>query len=221
MKYYQIRNALSFTTKPVINLWKRWLSIILPYQPMKGGRAVLDSEYSRGKWDYLRDLDELSRFSVIVGYCHHLKPAGTILEIGCGEGILQERLCPSGYARYVGVDVSEEAIRRAAHKQNEKTCFVREDASIYSSEERFDLIVFNECLEYFDDPLGAVRRYERFLEQDGFYIVSMFAGIDTLRTRRIWKALESAYTPAAETRVSTKPGYSWIIKVFTPAQCKG
>lgn len=187
---------------------------------MAGGRELLETEYVSGAWDYLRGLDELARFSVVMGYCHHFKEKGKILEIGCGEGILQERLCPSKYSRYVGVDISPEAIGRASHKQDEKTLFVSEDANIYTPDERFDAIVFNECLEYFDDPLSIVRRYERFLEKDGVYIVSMFVGIDTVRTKRIWKMLESAYTAEVETQVSNKSGWSWIIKVFIPSKGK-
>lgn len=187
---------------------------------MAGGQELLKREYLSGAWDYLRELDELPRFSVVAGYCHHFKEKGKILEIGCGEGILQERLCPSKYSRYAGVDISPEAIRRAAYKQDEKTFFVCEDANIYTPEEPFDAIVFNECLEYFDEPLRIVRRYESFLEQDGIFIVSMFVGIDTVRTKRIWKMLEAAYTAEVEARVSNKKGWSWIIKVFIPSKGK-
>ena len=204
----------------MLNFSKRWLSEILPYRSMAGGSKLLQVEYSSGEWDYLRGLDELARFSVVVGYCHHFKEAGTILEIGCGEGVFQERLCPSKYSRYVGVDIAPEAIRRASCKQDEKTFFVCEDASIYSPDERFDVIVFNECLEYFDDPLSIVRRYERFLEKNGVYIISMFVGIDTVRTKRIWKMLESAYASEVETQVSNKSRWSWVIKVFIPLKEK-
>ena len=216
----KIRKILRVVTTPVVSRWNRWLSSMLPYSPMRGGEDVLNAEYARGLWDYLGDVTELPRFSVIVGFCHHYRGGGKILEIGCGEGILWERLCPTKYASYVGVDVSAEAIRRASHKQNEKTQFVREDASVFQPDERFDLIVFNECLEYFDDPLKLLRRYEDFLEEDGIYIVSMFVGLDTVRTKRIWKMIGSVYTAEAETRVSTRKKLTWTIKVFSPLQSK-
>jgi 2-polyprenyl-3-methyl-5-hydroxy-6-metoxy-1,4-benzoquinol methylase len=187
---------------------------------MDGNKEVLEAEYTSGMWDYLRELNELARFSVVVGYCHFFKEKGAILEIGCGEGILQERLCPSRYSRYVGVDISTEAISRASHKQGEKTFFVREDANIYSPDEQFDVIIFNECLEYFSNPLGLVRRYECFLEKDGIYIISMFVGINTGRTKHIWKMLDAVYTTETEVQVSLQPGFSWIIKVFIPSKCK-
>ena len=168
----------------------------------------------------MRGTTEVSRFSIVMGYCHYFRPEGKILEIGCGEGILQERLCPTRYSRYIGLDISTEAIKRASRKQDEKTFFVREDAAVYVPDTRFDLIIFNECLEYFDAPLSILRRYETFLETDGLYIVSMFVGTDTVRTKRIWKNLEAIYRLEAETHVSTKKGYSWLIKVLIPTRSK-
>lgn len=199
------------------NLGKRWVSAILPYRPMEGSRDVLEAEYANGAWDYLKGTNELPRFSVVAGYCHYFKPGGAILEIGCGEGILQERLCLSKYSRYLGVDISEEAIRRCANKCGEKAFFVRADACTFSPAESFDIIVFNECLEYFKDPLWITRRYQRFLKKNGMYIISMFIGIDTLRTKHIWRMLAAAYRSEAETRVTTRAEYSWIVKVLIPA----
>ncbi|MEA2562768.1 MAG: hypothetical protein QOH06_4272 [Acidobacteriota bacterium] len=193
---------------------RRGLSLVLPYQKMRGGREKMDSDYARGKWDYLRGIEELGRFSVLVGYCHFLKPGGRILEIGCGEGILQERLDPARYSRFVGVDVSAEAIQRA--KSDDKTSFVCADATTWEPGEMFDLIVFNECLEYFDDPLAAVRHYEPSLAPGGAFLVSMFAGIETARTLRIWKWLESVYAVEDTTRVTNKAGYTWVLKVLRP-----
>jgi 2-polyprenyl-3-methyl-5-hydroxy-6-metoxy-1,4-benzoquinol methylase len=211
---YKIRKRFYALQKAFMRMSSRWLSAVLPYQAIKGGRDLLNAEYARGDWDYLRDLTELSRFSVVAGYCQYFQPGGTILEIGCGEGILQERLGSFNYKRFVGVDVSDEAIQRACQKQDEKTLFIREDAATYTPDEQFDIVVFNESLEYFDDPLFIVQRYEQFLAQKGIFILSMFAALDTVRTKRIWKQIETVYIPRAETTVSTQPGYSWVIKVY-------
>jgi hypothetical protein len=71
--------------------------------------------------------------------------------------------------------------------------------------------VFNECLYYFDDPVGVLRRYERLLERAGILIVSMHA---THRNRRIWKAVEGHRRAEDEIQVTNRSGTSWTIKVF-------
>lgn len=198
----------------MIKAVKRGLSLVLPYRKMRGGREKMDSDYAHGKWDYLHGIEEMGRFSILVGYCHFLKPGARILEIGCGEGILQERLDPARYSRFVGVDVSAEAIQRA--RPDEKTAFICADAAVWEPGETFDLIVFNECLEYFDDPLAVVRHYEPSLAPGGAFLVSMFAGIETARTRRIWKWLESVYAVEDATSVTNKGGFTWVLKVLRP-----
>lgn len=199
---------------------RRWMSRVLPYCEMPGGRERLDQQYARGSWDYLWGRDELARFSVLVGYCHFLKPGGRLLEIGCGEGILRTRLDPARTARYVGVDISAEAIRRAAARHDgsggPRTSFVCADAASWEPGEAFDLVLFNECLEYFEDPLALVRRYEPFLAPDGAFVVSMFAGLDTVRTRRIWRRLEGAYEVVDATRVTNRADYTWVLEVLRP-----
>lgn len=198
---------------------RRWLSRILPYRKMAGGRERLDAEYARGSWDYLRGPGELARFSVLAGYCHYLKPGGRILEIGCGEGILQERLDRSRYSRYVGLDISAEAIARAEVREpgaDGRAAFVCADAAAWEPGETFDLIAFNECLEYFDDPVALVRRYEPALAPHGLFLVSMFAGLDTTRTRRIWRWLEEVYRVEDATRVTNHAGLTWVLKVLRP-----
>ena len=211
---YKLRKRFYAIQRPITWMSSRWLSTLLPYQPMTGGRDLLNAEYAKGDWDYLRHLTELSRFSVVAGYCHYFHPGAKILEIGCGEGILQERLYSASYERFVGVDISDEAIRRASQKEDEKTIFVREDATVYIPNDTFDIIVFNESLEYFRDPLSTVQRYQHFLEPTGIFIISMFVGMETVRTKRICKLLETVYRPKAETTVSTQSGYSWVIKVY-------
>lgn len=190
---------------------KHWLFKLLMYGQIQITREEWEAEYSNGQWDILRQIDELAHYSVIVGYCHYFKNSGAILDIGCGEGILQERLNPCKHSRYVGVDISAEVIRRASHKQDERTFFVRADASKYSPNEQFDIIVFNECLYYFENPLSIMERYERFLKKGGVFIISMYV---TARTKRIWKMLDTVYSAAHEVRVSNKSGHSWTIKVL-------
>lgn len=196
---------------------RKALTTVLPYRKMAGGRRLLDAEYARGGWDYLWGPGELARFSVVAGRCQRFTPAPRILEIGCGEGILRARLDTSKIAGFVGVDISEEAVRRAtARASDDLTTFVRADAATFVPDGRFDIVVFNECLEYFDDPVALVRRFERYLATGGEIVVSMFAGTHTARTRHIWKRLEAVHAPVDSTRVTNHDGFTWIIKTFRP-----
>jgi 2-polyprenyl-3-methyl-5-hydroxy-6-metoxy-1,4-benzoquinol methylase len=187
-----------------------------PYVPMKGGRRYLDEQYVRGEWEYLRGIGELSRFSVVAGYCHFLKPGGAIAEIGAGDGILHERLDRSKYGSYLGLDISQAAIDRVASRIDDCNSFVAGDATAFTPATKFDVVVFNEVMEYFDDPLVVLGRWRGFLQPGGVFVASMFSGIDTARSERIWRALAERYEERALTVVRNEKRYEWIIKVLVP-----
>jgi SAM-dependent methyltransferase len=173
-------------------------------------KEVWEEQYRQGGWEFMRRLDELARYSVIAGYLHHLKPGGSVLDVGSGEGLLADHLRPFGYSRYLGVDLSEAAIRQAAGREDDRTAFAAADAEAYVPPERWDAIVFNECVYYFNDPVGSVRRYEGFLEEDGVLIVSTF------RSRRadvIVKRLLETYRLLEETAISNRKG-TWVVRVM-------
>lgn len=154
---------------------------------------------------------ELARFSLVVGYFEYFKGGGSILDVGCGVGILVERLGRHAYSRYVGLDIQEEPIRAASRNTDEKTVFRCADANTYTPPETYDAVVFSESLYHLADPLKVIHRYARCLERDGVLIVSMvaFPGVD-----RYWKGLEAAYRALDEATVSSKSGISWTCKVL-------
>ncbi len=180
-------------------------------------KAVWEEQYEKGHWELMRRFDEVARYSVIAGYVHHLKPGGSVLDVGSGEGLLADHLRPFGYSRYLGVDLSEAAIRQAAGRADGKTAFSAADAETYAPpgcwDARWDVIIFNECVYYFQDPVGTVRRYESFLAEGGVFVVSTF------RSRRadvIVRRLLEAYTASEETAVSNRKG-TWVIRVIEPS----
>jgi SAM-dependent methyltransferase len=134
-----------------------------------------DAEYSSGKWDYMRGQAELIRYSVVAGYLNLLKPGGTVLDVGCGEGLLARRLAPHPVFDYVGVDISSVAIARASQFSNPHTRFLVADVEAYAPAERFDAIVFNEALYYFTQPQCVVENLRQALKSDGIIIISTTA----------------------------------------------
>jgi 2-polyprenyl-3-methyl-5-hydroxy-6-metoxy-1,4-benzoquinol methylase len=202
----------------VSNRGRKLLSNVQPYRPMGQGGTLLDQQYNAAEWDYLRSLGEAPRFGIVAVYCRILASGGSILEVGCGEGFLSEHLARENYGYFEGIDISAVAIERAQKHADSTTTFRCADAESYVPDRLFDLIVFNEVLEYFDDPVGLVRRYDDHLKPGGHMVVSMFAGLDTARTRRIWKWLAGNYRTMAHAKVSTQRGYLWNIKVLEPSQ---
>lgn len=164
-------------------------------------KEVWESQYLNGYWNFLNQLDELAHYSIILGYIRFFKYGGSILDIGCGEGILQEKLTLYDYSKYVGIDISEAAINQASRKRNDKTFFINADAANYAPIESFDVIVFNEILYYFEDPLKVVERYESSLKENGIFIVSLYM---TERSLAIWRRLKDAYLSVDEVQITNR-----------------
>jgi 2-polyprenyl-3-methyl-5-hydroxy-6-metoxy-1,4-benzoquinol methylase len=203
------------------NKVRRAATLVLPYSPMRGGESWLDRQYSKGSWEYLRGVGELPRFSLVVGYAHHMKPNGKLAEVGAGDGILHERLDRSKYSSYLGMDISAVAIERLNDRRDAHNSFAVGDATVFTPPDRYDAVIFNEVLEYFDAPADVVRRWVGFLAPGGVVIVSMFSGIDTARSVKIWRALSRDFTTVAQSEVKNERGMRWRVKVLSPKAASG
>lgn len=176
-----------------------------------------EEQYAKGEWAWLRRIDELGHHSVLAGYFHYLKPGGSILDIGCGEGLLQERL--NGYEKYVGVDLGEAikiAAAKAVSENDSKTKFAVGDMNTYTPEQMFDAMVFNESIYYLDDITKSLRQYDKFLNKNGVMLISVH---QRDKHQKIWDAIEQVYTPIDECVVINKLGTGWTCKaLMRPAE---
>ena len=179
-----------------------------------------ETQYAAGRWDFLAGLSELARFSVLAGYICHLKPGGTVLDTGCGQGVLLHRLPSSCYSRYVGIDVSGSAISVAQEQGNERSTFLAADCEEYSPAEHFDVIVFNEVLCCLRDPLRTVERYARSLNPGGLLLVSLCTAARGSAT--ILRRLKRAYANVDEVRVvHSGRKVSWVVTALRPEARSG
>ena len=179
-----------------------------------------EAQYAAGRWDFLAQLSELARFSVLAGYICHLKPGGTVLDTGCGHGVLLRRLPSSGYSKYVGIDVSDSAISVAQEQGNDRSTFLAADCEEYSPSETFDVIVFNEVLCCLHDPLRTVERYVRSLNPGGLLLVSLCTAARGSAALR--RQLKRAYATVDEVRVvHSGSKISWVCTALRPEARSG
>jgi len=173
-------------------------------------QADWDAQYAAGDWAYMGRLEQTSRYGAIVAYLTVLAPQGAVLDVGCGEGVLFQRLRRSGYGRYVGIDLSAVAIAARAKDEDARTTFAQADAERYQPAGLFDAIVFNESMYYFHEPLATLRRYMRALRPGGVAIVSLYTA--SLRARVITAQLRNHAHVISET-TTHQDGKAWVCLV--------
>lgn len=151
-----------------------------------------DGEYLAGKWDHLEDdKSEAARLNIIGDYCNKRKPAGKILDVGCGTGKLWDYLSLGWRAGYLGIDCSGEAIRQGQEKRQAK---LRQcSAEDFTADIKFDVIVFSEVL-YYVNFRKSVAKYVSFLAPDGLIIISLWRKKGNpgqlLKRWFIWRAIQ-------------------------------
>jgi SAM-dependent methyltransferase len=152
---------------------------LLSYGPSNIKRHFWDKEYSEDKWAFADNT---------VGDCvyAHLErhaANGSILDIGCGSGNTATEMDGTVYQSYLGVDISETALAKAAKRSKEcgrgdKNRFECADFLAYVPTEQYDVILFRESMYHV--PLHKVKatldRYSVYLKDSGVFIVRMFAG---------------------------------------------
>jgi 2-polyprenyl-3-methyl-5-hydroxy-6-metoxy-1,4-benzoquinol methylase len=84
---------------------------------------------------------------------------GSIVDLGCGEGIVAGMLHESlPGARYLGIDLSSEAVETARSLQPDLEFRVGDVLSAPSVEDGAELVLCLEVVEHLDDPDAAVSR---------------------------------------------------------------
>jgi 2-polyprenyl-3-methyl-5-hydroxy-6-metoxy-1,4-benzoquinol methylase len=180
---------------------------VLPYRR----RWVLeaadwDREYERGVLDYYGDLRELARYSVLIGYLRARGGAPSVLDVGCGVGLLRERLPAEAVGRFVGTDPSEVAIQRAreAHPGDEFAVTDMPGAALGP----FDVVVCNEMLYYAEDLDALLARLHDLLVPGGWLLSSIVRHPGDVTLHR---ALDARFTQrdAVVVQSQTGPGNAW------------
>jgi 2-polyprenyl-6-hydroxyphenyl methylase/3-demethylubiquinone-9 3-methyltransferase len=117
-----------------------------------------------GEFRPLHDINPL-RLEWIAG---HTELAGaTVLDVGCGGGILAEAMARRG-ARVTGIDLSDKALRVAQLHLHESKLDIRyEKSSVEDYAGEFDLVTCMELLEHVPQPASMVAACARLVRPGG------------------------------------------------------
>jgi 2-polyprenyl-3-methyl-5-hydroxy-6-metoxy-1,4-benzoquinol methylase len=196
--------------------WGRRLGV-LPYRPERRTSAQWSAEYDAGALDYYGRLDELARYSVIVGYVGWLvaeapPSSSTLLDVGCGSGLLRRHLERVPLSEYVGIDLSEAAIRAAREQDFTRSRFVVGDVGTTAERGPFDIVVLNEVLYYAPDTAAFLEQLRSMLTDRGALVVSVWRHPGD---RRLWQRVVDAFevVDRVEVRNRANPvnARGWIV----------
>ncbi|MGA2226608.1 MAG: class I SAM-dependent methyltransferase [Syntrophobacteraceae bacterium] len=137
-------------------------------------KRIWDQEYGEGHW---LDSEHIERPSICDLIDKYLPNRGTLLDLGCSDGLIARTQC--GLGKYTGVDVSKiaiEAARKATDKNKMNACeWVCSDISTFVPSCNADVILFRYSLYYLKKhEVGmTLKRYRRYLSGNGVFIVVM------------------------------------------------
>lgn len=105
----------------------------------------------------------------------HLKKSSSLLELGCGPGNDIEYLHKN--YKVTGSDLSDEFLRRCKNRFNNLP-FIKLDAVLLSTDERFDSIFSNKVLHHLtmDELERSLQRQQEVLKQDGLFAHTFWIG---------------------------------------------
>lgn len=158
------------------------------------GRVVPRSKeryYSSDRWNDswshgydLNIAQEDARYGTLMALMRRYEGEGPVLDVGCGDGLLEERYRKVSGVQMVAFDYSATAIECATARRLSDVNFLCADSRTFRAEQQFSIVILNESLYYVDDYLGMMKNLSRALRADGVFLISMhYSRI----TKRIWK----------------------------------
>ncbi len=136
-----------------------------------------NKQYKSGRWKNLGNDIERERYNTITDFINkHGNKNPSVLDLGCGEGILCERMENVSYNEFVGMDFSSESIKQAVAKNLKDAAFKVADLHYFKPEKTYDVIVFNEAFYYVHDSEKAnvLQIMMDALKENGMIINSIY-----------------------------------------------
>jgi SAM-dependent methyltransferase len=168
-------------------------------------------------WSHGYDLNnahEDARYGTLIALIRRHEGNGPLLDVGCGDGLLEEQYRKVSSVQIVAFDYSAAAIDRAKARRLPDVDFFCADSRTFRPQQRFSVVLLNESLYYVEEYLGMMENLSQALTADGVFVVSMH---DARITRRIWKNVQRSYTLLHGVTLKDEPtGCSWHIRLLRP-----
>lgn len=100
------------------------------------------------------------------------KDIKTVLDVGCGEGILGKRFKDLGIT-VTGIEKDQRSSKEAEKYLDRVICCDIERNEPGLEEKSFDCMIFGDILEHVYDPQKFLREYKRYLKDNGIVIASI------------------------------------------------
>lgn len=137
------------------------------------------SEYSREKYDALASTYDVRWSSYLskslAATLERFPPhqGDTIVDVGCGTGLLLERLTTSSARSLIGLDTSREMLSMSRRRLPSRVALLRAAAArIPCDSGSIDIVVSTSALHYVSDPLGALIEWRRTLRPGGSVVIT-------------------------------------------------
>lgn len=140
-------------------------------------RRRWDKQYKKGRWESLKSKIESKRYIQIIDYLKKYSPQKpSILDIGCGDGVLNERMGDFEYSYFLGLDFSKVSIEKAIAKNNPNSEFIVADIVNFKPSQNFDIVIFNEAFYYIHDSEkdNVLSKILDHLNKNGIIITSIY-----------------------------------------------
>ncbi|RKE92357.1 class I SAM-dependent methyltransferase [Ichthyenterobacterium magnum] len=136
-----------------------------------------NKQYKSGRWDNLKSHTEAVRYKQIISFIKTYGKANpSIMDLGAGEGVLNEKIIDLEYSYFLGMDFSSVSIKKANKKKFQNSEFIVADLHTFKPIKQFDIIVFNEAFYYIHntEKENVLKTMINSLNPDGILITSIY-----------------------------------------------
>jgi len=131
------------------------------------------------------------------------KKQGDLLEIGCGDGILLNKI--QDCYNVTGADISQHAIKKACEMVDSKKLKVM-DIENEDIDGSYDIIIAFDVMEHLNNPQKVIKKIKGAMKKDGIFIFSVPNNYGIFG-----KIMTKIFNLIDKTHVSTYEREKWII----------